>query len=111
MSNFILHLLFRNIQCPDCGTALPKFMSPLRKTGRMWWKGGFLCSQCGCQTDVRGNKVEAERQLGYIPMSVLTMFCVALLVGFAMCVLAVFIVAPWVEANILAEPPKAAPRN
>ena len=45
--------------CPDCGELLPQFQSPFTKTERMWRKGGHICRNCGCETDIAGNKVPA----------------------------------------------------
>ncbi len=45
--------------CPDCNERLPPFQSPLTKTKRMWWEGGCVCRNCGCETDSAGNKVPA----------------------------------------------------
>jgi len=47
----------RRVNCPDCGTRLPNFQSPFTKTRRQWLEGGFLCLNCGCETDLSGRKV------------------------------------------------------
>jgi hypothetical protein len=43
--------------CPDCGRPLPRIQSPFRKSQRQWVEGGYLCPQCGCETDLAGRKV------------------------------------------------------
>ena len=58
---FFAWLLFmgRGKACPNCNKPLPPFQSPFTKTKRQWWKGGYLCQNCGCETDIAGNKVAA----------------------------------------------------
>jgi hypothetical protein len=43
--------------CPDCGKRLSPVQSPFTKTRRQWVEGGYLCSNCGCETDLAGKKV------------------------------------------------------
>jgi hypothetical protein len=43
--------------CPDCNQPLPLFQSPFTKTKRQWFEGGYVCPNCGCETDIRGRKV------------------------------------------------------
>lgn len=52
-------LLFgmRRVKCPDCGATLPNFQSPFTKTKRQWLEGGYLCRNCGCESDLSGHKV------------------------------------------------------
>src|SRR3954463_1184553 len=57
---FLLYQLTCKVHCPDCGARLPAFLSPFRKTRRMWRAGGYLCSRCGCETDTAGQKVTAD---------------------------------------------------
>src|SRR4028118_1937271 len=45
--------------CPDCGQPLSPFQSPFTKTKRMWFEGGYLCSKCGCEVSMDGQKVPA----------------------------------------------------
>lgn len=45
--------------CPDCAQPLSLIQSPFTKTKRMWWEGGYLCSHCGCEVDMDGQKVPA----------------------------------------------------
>lgn len=58
---FFVWLLFaeRGKTCPDCRRPLPRFQSPFTKTRRQWAEGGFVCPDCGCETDLAGNKVAA----------------------------------------------------
>jgi hypothetical protein len=43
--------------CPDCAQPLSPFQSPFTKTKRMWFEGGYLCSHCGCEVSMDGQKV------------------------------------------------------
>jgi hypothetical protein len=45
--------------CPDCGESLSFFLSPLKKTKRIWVEGGNICPKCGCEVDTAGRKVLA----------------------------------------------------
>lgn len=45
--------------CPDCSRPLSRFQSPFTKTKRMWIEGGYLCSHCGCEVSMDGQKVSA----------------------------------------------------
>jgi len=47
--------------CPECGTPLPRFQDPKTKTKHQWLRGGYLCSQCGCQCDGAGNRLPANQ--------------------------------------------------
>jgi hypothetical protein len=42
--------------CPDCGTALPKFRMPQK--GQVL-RGGWICPNCGCEIDRKGNKIKS----------------------------------------------------
>lgn len=42
----------RRRPCPTCGVRLSGFQSPLTKTRRQWVEGGYLCQQCGCESDL-----------------------------------------------------------
>ena len=53
---FFLYLAFRRLHGPDCGEALPLFLSPFKKTHRMWRAGGYLCVRCGCETNMAGKR-------------------------------------------------------
>ena len=56
---FVLLLLHNQRQrnCPDCGQPLSFIQSPCAKTRRMWFEGGYLCRNCGCETTLGGEKV------------------------------------------------------
>ena len=60
---FFIWLFFvgmgRGKVCPDCGKPLSFFQSPFTKTWRQWVEGGYLCQNCGCETDMAGRKVAA----------------------------------------------------
>ena len=43
--------------CPDCNKPLPRIQSPFTKTKHQWIEGGFICSNCGCESDINGTKV------------------------------------------------------
>lgn len=45
------------LRCPDCGLSAPRFQSPFTKSERQWSQGGFLCPDCGCESDMAGAKV------------------------------------------------------
>ena len=47
--------------CPGCHAPLRAFQSPFSKTRRQWFEGGYLCQNCGCETDTAGEKVIAGR--------------------------------------------------
>ena len=49
----------RRKTCPDCSQPLSRFQSPFTKTRRMWIEGGYLCSHCGCEVSMDGQKVPA----------------------------------------------------
>ncbi|MGH7243794.1 MAG: hypothetical protein ACREJD_10290 [Phycisphaerales bacterium] len=71
--------------CPDCGASLPQFLSPFQKTRRMWRSGGYLCAQCGCETNRAGEKIVAHGTLVPIPAARWVKLSVALLVGVGLC--------------------------
>lgn len=82
---FVLVIVFsqavRRVTCPDCGDPMPIFYSPLRKTRRMWRAGGYLCSRCGCETNIAGQKVTADTPAAPFPTRSVSMMAAALLVG------------------------------
>jgi hypothetical protein len=53
----VVCLRLRRRNCPDCGRQLSAFQSPFTKTWRMWFAGGYLCRNCGCETNIAGAKV------------------------------------------------------
>lgn len=60
---FFVWLLFfglgRGKACPDCNRPLSPLQSPFTKTKRQWVEGGYVCQNCGCETDRAGKKVPA----------------------------------------------------
>ena len=65
---FALLLFFgigRRRVCPDCSKPLPILQSPFTKTRRQWVEGGYVCPNCGCETDLAGKKVPAGTALSY----------------------------------------------
>lgn len=54
----LLYGVMRRVNCPGCGARLYGLQSPFTKTRRQWLEGGYLCSRCGCETDLAGRKVE-----------------------------------------------------
>ena len=55
----ILMTMRRRMACPNCETPLSRIQSPLTKTRRQWWEGGYVCPSCGCESDRAGNRVPA----------------------------------------------------
>ncbi len=47
----------RKRSCPECGEPLPFFQSPLTKTRRQWVEGGYVCRLCGCESNLKGERV------------------------------------------------------
>src|SRR5262245_58335603 len=78
---FVLWDALRSRDCPDCGAPLPIFYSPFRKTRRMWLAGGYLCSQCGCETDMAGRKVTAATPPAPFPVRHVVALVIVTLVG------------------------------
>jgi hypothetical protein len=78
---FFVWLLFFGMQptkvCPDCNKPLAAIQSPFTKTKRQWAEGGFLCGNCGCETDLNGKKIDAgtppTRQSIVVMIGVLTL--------------------------------------
>ena len=61
----LLLLMFPRRNCPDCGTPLPRFVSPLTKTRRQWLEGGWVCPNCGIDVDWKGLKIEIPYVVGW----------------------------------------------
>ncbi len=55
-----LFLLGRGKTCPACHRPMPTLQSPFTKTRRQWLVGGYRCSNCGCETDLKGRQVAAS---------------------------------------------------
>lgn len=110
---FLLWLLLRRVDCPDCGSTLPPFISPFRKTRRMWRVGGYLCGRCGCETDMAGRKVAASTPLTPVPTSQWALLSASLLVAFGLGSAGWFITASKVPPAVVVHPqaPLVAPGN
>ncbi len=44
--------------CPECGESMPPVRVPKNMNQMLW--GGWTCSECGCEVDKWGKKVETE---------------------------------------------------
>ena len=83
--------LFFNMQsrqpCPECGKVLSGIQSPLTKTKRQWIEGGFHCTNCGCESDISGDKVVTgtapKAQSIYLGIALVTFAAVPAIVMFA----------------------------
>jgi hypothetical protein len=78
---FILSSSMKRLNCPDCRQPLPLTQSPFTKTRRQWIEGGYLCENCGCETDIAGKTVPPGTLLrfgSFIRATVLMMFLIAL---------------------------------
>lgn len=78
---FLLYHSFQRVNCPDCGALLPQFLSPFKKTRQMWLAGGYLCTRCGCETNLAGQKVTADTPPAPFPTLACVLVTVSLLVG------------------------------
>lgn len=54
---FFFVLMGRRKNCPVCNQPLPRIQSPFTKSKRQWFEGGYLCQNCGCETDLEGRQV------------------------------------------------------
>jgi hypothetical protein len=54
---FLMAFVQRRRNCPDCGKPLSGLQSPFTKTRRQWLDGGYLCQNCGCETNLAGDRV------------------------------------------------------
>ena len=50
----VFGLFRRRRNCPECGAPLSPLQNPLTKTRRQWLVGGYICSKCGCEVDLKG---------------------------------------------------------
>ena len=64
----------------------------------MWRYGGFLCDQCGCETDTAGRKVTAD-----------TPFPSSSAVGWAVAAAVLLGVGIWLAFGVLSQPVPPAP--
>lgn len=108
-------VLYRRRQaanCPDCGDALPPFVSLFLKTRRMWRAGGYLCRRCGCEADLAGRKVTADTPPASFSTLPLALLAAALLVGVGLrSVMLAKPVTPPPVKTALQQAPAVAPAN
>src|SRR3954469_16013318 len=109
-------LLFgrRPVNCPDCGARLPWLVSPLKKTRRIWLAGGYLCPNCGCETDLKGQKVTAATPAAPFPKVAIALLAAALLIGVGLVEVASLFARPAppppvATARVMEPAPMAAP--
>ena len=67
--------------CPNCGSPLSGIQSPFTKTWRQWVEGGYLCQNCGCQTNLAGEKVAPSPRPGWLVLGLLLMIPLVQAVG------------------------------
>jgi hypothetical protein len=106
----IVYGVGRAPQCPDCGSTLPVWVSPFKKTRRMWRAGGFLCARCGCETDFAGQKVTAATPPAPFPTLQWALLAVLLLIGAGLVTAALVRMHPEPPALAVA-PPVVVPAN
>src|SRR5262245_61549951 len=104
---FLLYYALHPVKCPDCGVTLPLVYSPFKKTRRMWRAGGYLCSRCGCETNMEGQKVTADTLPAPFPTLQWVLVTVFLLVGAGLA--SVALIRPAVAAPPAVELPQQAP--
>lgn len=78
---FLLYQAFHRVNCPDCGESLPAFISPFQKTRRMWRAGGYLCTNCGCETNMAGQKITPDTPPAPFPTLQFALLVVLLVIG------------------------------
>ncbi len=99
-------LLRRPASCLECGDALPLFQSPLTKTRRQWFAGGYVCQRCGCETNLAGQKLTADSPPARFPIVKVCWLFVAMLGGAGL--FSVMLAKP-VPNHAVAEAPLASP--
>ena len=105
----------KSVHCPDCGESFPQFQDPFKKTRRMWRAGGYLCANCGCETDATGRKVTADTPPAPFPVLQTSLLAVALVIGVGLASCIFFVgrrapAAPMVAAPaIVIDIPRQAP--
>jgi hypothetical protein len=75
----------RKLNCPDCGTRLPLISDPRTKTSHQWRYGGMVCKQCGCETDIRGMKLQPG-EVSASDKAALPKICLALALAVAIAI-------------------------
>lgn len=102
---FLLYQTFHRVKCPDCGEMLPLFYSPFKKTRRMWRAGGYLCAQCGCETNIAGQKVTADTPPAPFPTLHYALLAVFLLIGVGLVTTLIVVGERAAGAAVVAAPP------
>jgi len=74
----VSNLRARKRNCPDCGHRLPAYQPPWSRTTRQLVEGGYLCPNCGCETDLRGNKVEGGARTAVFRFAILALVGIVL---------------------------------
>ncbi len=105
---FVLFHQSRRVACPDCGALLPVLYSPFKKTRRMWRAGGYLCAQCGCETNMAGRKVTADTPFPPFPTLHWALLGIALLAGFGLAA-SIMLIRPAVVVPPMVALPQQAP--
>ena len=105
MDNFFLFHALHRVKCPDCGETLPPFLSPLKKTRRMWREGGYLCARCGCETNTAGQKVTADTPPAPFPTLQWAVLAVLLLIGVGLAATLIVVGDRAPVAAVVADPP------
>lgn len=80
----VILLFFRRVDCPDCRAAMPFFVSPLRKSKRMWLHGGRICARCACETDDIGQKLTTGTPVPPFPTRPFMLAAVSCAVAFGL---------------------------
>ena len=111
----VLSLTLRRVRCLDCGETLPLFISPFQKTRRMWRVGGYLCANCGCETNMAGQKVTEGTPIDPNPMARIVT-TIGLLVGFGLLGIGALLVRPVAQPPMVVQPqvlvqPQQAPQT
>jgi hypothetical protein len=68
---FLVAFWLRRRDCPRCGLPLSGIQSPFTKTWRQWVKGGYLCRNCGCETNLAGERVAPSPRPSWLVLGLL----------------------------------------
>jgi hypothetical protein len=96
------------VKCPDCGETLPLYLSPFKKTRRMWRAGGYLCARCGCETNMAGQKVTADTPPAPFPILHCALLGVFLLIGVGLVATMIVVGERAAVPPVIAAPPVVA---
>jgi hypothetical protein len=107
---FLFAFGLRRRDCPDCGRPLPLIQSPFTKTRRQWAEGGYLCQNCGCETDLAGEKVAPRTgpRPGWIVRSVLLVIPAAV-AGVVLLIFGIIVSRQEPAPPLAPDPPLTAP--